>query len=77
MFTKVVFFQLCRYCTVALLGLELHLGLITLFVEVAGLHYSLATKSRKRGARTAYANQVAKGQDPAERLRRIKQIGEE
>jgi len=38
---------------------------------------SLNTRSKKRGARRAYDTQVAKGQDPAERLRRIRQIGEE
>lgn len=37
---------------------------------------SLVTKSRKRGARKAYETQVAKGNDPAERLLRVRQIGE-
>lgn len=42
MFTTTTFFQLCRYCTVAALGLILHLGLIALLVEIAGVHYTIA-----------------------------------
>ena len=38
---------------------------------------ALNTKSRKRGAKQAYATQVAQGNDPAERLRRRQEIGEE
>ena len=38
---------------------------------------SLAQRSRKRGARKAYETQVAQGNDPAERLLRRAQIGEE
>ncbi len=34
--------QLAKYCTVALFGLGLHLGLITMLVEVAGFHYTVA-----------------------------------
>ena len=39
--------------------------------------HSLTERSRKRGARAAYATQVAQGRDPPERLRRIHDIGEE
>lgn len=38
---------------------------------------TLANRSRRRGARKAYDTQVAQGQDPAERLARRREIGEE
>ena len=38
---------------------------------------SLVARSKKRGAKKAYETQVARGNDPAERLRRQHEIGEE
>jgi hypothetical protein len=38
---------------------------------------SLVKRSRKRGAKRAYESQVARGIDPAERLKRKAEIGEE